>query len=179
MTTPGYRPAIDETDPKKLARAIRNLYEAMDTSVGQFPGTATNDDAAAGNVGEYISSEIANASAVALTNNVAANVTSISLTAGDWDVWGNIYLKQTGASAQITLAEGYITTTSAARATAPNAGAYFFDQQSKTAGSEMAFPVGRKRLSLSGTTTVYLGILSLFNTSTIGAFGFLGARRVR
>jgi hypothetical protein len=53
-------------------------------------GTTTNDDASAGQFGEVISSTILAASAVALTTGTAANVTSISLTAGDWDVRGDI-----------------------------------------------------------------------------------------
>jgi hypothetical protein len=57
-------------------------------AVGQIPGTATNDDAAAGKLGEIISSNIVVGSAVSLTTNTPANITSLSLTAGDWDVWG-------------------------------------------------------------------------------------------
>jgi len=144
----------------------------------QLPGTATNDSASSGNVGEYVSSSIPIGSAVSVTNNVAANVTSISLTAGDWDVWGQVNSSIT-ASAQITLTESYVTTTSATRATPPNGGAYVFDQQAKTASTNVSYPVGMTRLSLSGTTTVYLGVFSLFNTSTNAYYGFIGARRVR
>jgi len=147
-------------------------------ATGQIPGTTTNDSASSGNVGEYVSSSIPIGSAVSVTNNVAANVTSISLTAGDWDVWGQVNSNIT-ASAQITLTESYVTTTSATRATPPNGGAYVFDQQAKTASTNVSYPVGMTRLSLSGTTTVYLGVFSLFNTSTNAYYGFIGARRVR
>ena len=54
-------------------------------------GTTTNDDAAAGKIGEYQSAGIGFGSAISLTTATPANVTSISLTAGDWDVSGVIY----------------------------------------------------------------------------------------
>src|SRR4051794_35869170 len=51
---------------------------------GHMNGTATNDNGAAGEVGEFLSNS---AGAVALTTATAANVGQISLTAGDWDVY--------------------------------------------------------------------------------------------
>src|SRR4029077_4886616 len=52
----------------------------------QLLGTATNDNATAGNVGEYIESVIPAGAAIAITSATNTNLTSISLTAGDWDV---------------------------------------------------------------------------------------------
>ena len=42
-------------------------------------------------IGEVISSNVT--TGVALTTAVAANVTSISLTAGDWDVQGEVWIQ--------------------------------------------------------------------------------------
>ena len=53
------------------------------TPTGGIVGTTTNNNAAAGCVGEYVSSAIEYASRVSLTTSTPANVTSISLTAGD------------------------------------------------------------------------------------------------
>jgi len=50
-------------------------------------GVIDGSDAAAGDVGEYLT---ATASGVGLANNVAATVVSLSLTAGDWDVSGAV-----------------------------------------------------------------------------------------
>ncbi|MDP2325295.1 MAG: hypothetical protein Q8N51_14890, partial [Gammaproteobacteria bacterium] len=61
-------------------------------------GTNTNDAAAAGYIGELIGSTIASGSAVSLTTATNANVTSISLTAGDWDVWGAITYNHGGST---------------------------------------------------------------------------------
>jgi hypothetical protein len=72
----------------------------------------------------------------------------------------------------ITITEAYITTVSATRAVSPNGGAYMFDQQTKTASSNLAYPIGQTHLSLAA----YLGVFSTFTTSTNSYFGFIGAR---
>jgi predicted nucleic acid-binding protein len=74
---------------------------AFSYPVGQAPATQTNDSAAAGKVGEFITSNIVVGSAVALTTGTAANVTSVSLTAGDWDVCGEVDLS-TAATTNVT-----------------------------------------------------------------------------
>lgn len=140
--------------------------------------TATNDNAAAGALGEYISSTVLIGSAVALSNNVAANITSISLTAGDWDVWGSVGIT-TAASTVTTVFVGWISTTSATVPTSPNNGAYTNYSIPSITNDAMTQPVGLTRISLSGTTTTYLSTLMLFSVSTMSAYGFIGARRVR
>lgn len=144
---------------------------------GHQAGTATNDNAAAGEIGEYISASVVVGSAVPLTTAVAANVTSISLTAGDWDVWGNVIYNPTGSTV-ITSAYGLINNVSATVPTAPNGGA-FNGWVGNITGSGMALPTGSIRYSLSATTTIYLVAYSAFSASTNGAYGFIGARRAR
>lgn len=138
-------------------------------------GSNTNDSASAGQVGEFISAEVASGSAVAVGNNTAGNIASISLTAGDWDVWGNIGVTFSGGAG--TGATGWISTTSAAVPTDfSNGGA--FASISGTTMSAAVFPTGTRRLSLASTTTVYLSILAVFTSSATG-YGFIGARRRR
>lgn len=140
-------------------------------------GTPTNNNAAAGDVGEYVSSEILAGSAVALTTATPTNITSISLTAGDWEVHGTVALANVGTT--ITLVQGAINTTSAALGTPPNAGARLVWNGSVTAGT-FSQSVGERRLSLSSTTTVYLVTAATFTGGTsCSGYGFIGARRVR
>lgn len=141
-------------------------------------GTTTNDSAAAGSVGEFISSNVVAGSAVSLTTGTAANVTSISLTAGDWDVSGNVGFNPAGTTT-MALLSGWISTTSASAPTAPGSGAQVFMTLPFTTGAAQILPVGQIRLSLSGTTTVYLSAQATFGVSTLGAYGFIGARRRR
>ena len=56
------------------------------TTGAVIKGVTDGSSAAAGYVGELIS---ASASNVSSPNNVATNIASITLTAGDWDLWGS------------------------------------------------------------------------------------------
>jgi hypothetical protein len=152
------------------------------TANGQLigKGTATNDDAAAGYLGEQVESEIASGSAVSLVNGTAKDVATISLTAGDWDVEGDICLHP-AATTVLIAAAGWIGTTANTYPGLPNKGAT----------ARVLFPSGfvpndevtvsgfRRRLSLSGTTTISLGAIGYFTTSSLTAYGYIRARRVR
>ena len=146
-------------------------------SRGQFPGTSTSDNATAGNIGELIESSIASGSAVSMTTATPANITSISLTAGDWDVWGNVWITLNGGTTTTQLI-GAINTTSATLPTAPGAGAYT-QLNTGTVGQPWGWPAGQRRISISGTTTVYLVGQASFSGSTLSMYGYIGARRVR
>lgn len=147
-------------------------------STGGIVGTTTNDSAAAGFVGEYISSSISSGSSVALTNAIVSNVTSISLSAGDWDVHANVayFIAATTVN---SARYASISTTSATLTAIPNGGAYLQNQGSVTGSAVWTAPVGMTRMSLAATTTVYLVARADFTTSTCSAYGFIGARRVR
>lgn len=147
---------------------------------GQLPATATNDSASAGNLGEIAVSEVLSGSAVSLTTATDANVTSVSLTAGDWDVDGNICLT-TNAATAATAFTGWVSTTSATIPTAPNLGSYTQFVAASVANNfnGMCWPIGTRRVSLSGTTTTYLSTRVAFTLNTASAYGYLRARRVR
>lgn len=137
-------------------------------------GTPTNNNAAASYVGEVISSNLASGSATALTTATPKNVTSISLTAGDWDVYGNVFfIPSVGAS-------GFSAVTSVTSATFPDTSLYAqisaaTDIFTNTSGLT-APPL---RVSIAGTTTVYLVALSIFGGGTVSACGNIWARRAR
>jgi hypothetical protein len=161
---------------------------AFSYPVGQAPATQTNDSAAAGKVGEFITSNIVVGSAVALTTGTAANVTSVSLTAGDWDVCGEVDLS-TAATTNVTGVSSAISSVSATLPTPPNATAPMggggmsfvrmggFVPSTSTIG--FCLPTGTIRVSLSTTTTIFLIGFANFTVSTISAYGHIGARRVR
>lgn len=150
-------------------------------------GTATSfgvqdaSSAVAGTLGEYISSSVASGSSVALTSPNPSNVTSISLTAGDWDVQGNVAFNPAGTTTT-TIQKGWISATSATDPGPPNSGAYA-SIQSPTASSVGVtlgvLSIPRTRISISSTTTIYLSGAATFAVSTNGIYGFIGARRVR
>lgn len=169
--------AVFATSPSLVTPTIgaASATSVTFTSTTGIVGTTTNNNAAAGSVGEFVSSSIAQGSAVSLTTGATTNITSISLTAGDWDVWGNVWI---ASSSTFTLLIAAINTTSATLPTAPGNGAYVqYNLTFTSAGADGVF-VGQARLSLSGTTTVYLMTQCSF-ASTANGFGFIGARRVR
>lgn len=142
-------------------------------------GVSTSGTAATGDVGEYISSSVASGSAVALSSGTSATVTSVVLTPGDWDISGNTAFVANAATTA-TAFVGAINTSAATLPTSPGSGAYSQIGVSVSAGGvEPCFSVGQARLSLAGTSTAYLVAQATFAINTMGAFGFIGARRRR
>ncbi len=142
-------------------------------------GTPTNDSAGTGYVGEYVTATKSFAAPVSLTSDTPADVISISLTAGDWDVWG-VARFIGGATTVVSYLTSWISTTSATnpgrdlivQIPFPGSGTAVFS-------ADYSFAVAAYRLSLSGTTTVYLSSQSGFSVSTCTAFGLIQARRRR
>lgn len=142
-------------------------------------GVQTNNAATAGYVGEYISSSVVQGSAVALTTVTAANVTTISLTAGDWQVWGNIGYTF-GATTNTVILLGNVSSDSATLAAAD---LRFAVPAPTTTGTvyvnDYNCNVPTARFLLSGTTTIYLVAYAQFSVSTCAAYGGIFARRMR
>jgi len=147
---------------------------------GQFPGTNTNDSGTAGNIGELISSNIAVGSAVNLGSGTPANMTSISLTAGDWDVSANFYFNP-NTNTSVTLIGGSISQTSATLDSTTLGALNEIRNAAFVPGASniMNSLVGPLRVSLSGTTTVYGVAVSAFTVSTMSVYGSLRGRRAR
>jgi|SRR5271166_1261549 len=142
---------------------------------GQIPGSAANDSASAGNIGEFIT---ATTTGVALTSGAALTITSIALTAGDWDVWGDVVFLPAGT----TTIQGFATASNTVTNTFPSTttgGGLNKIFAPLTTGNSQALPVGCERYSFAGTTTVYLVALAFFGVSTMAADGKLSARRAR
>ena len=153
-----------------------NLGPAFYAQTVSLVGTATNDNATAGNVGEFVS---ASALTVALTSATATNITSITLTAGDWDVSGLFQTNPAGSTTTSLIASGVSSTS----ATFQTIGAGFANVETansaKAAGVSETVIAPRTRFSLSATTTVYLVANVTFAVSTLTGSGFISARRVR
>jgi hypothetical protein len=143
-----------------------------------IPGTTTNDSATAGNIGEYIESVIVSGSAVSLVSGTAKNITSISLTAGDWAV-NAIGLINPAGTTNVSVFEASISSTTGTRNTNPG----FFSQIGNLGVVGSAYlpsnSVSNARFSLASTTTIFLVAFSGFTVSTNAAFGMLRAWRVR
>lgn len=143
-------------------------------------GTTTNNNAAAGSVGEFMTNNLPVGTPLGLTTGTATDVISLALTAGDWDVWGNVGF--TGNAS--TLVQDLLGWSSSSSATIPSANNYANVVYGATgvaifAQSSPVFNVPVIRYSLSAPTTVYLTVYTDFSISTLSAFGVINARRRR
>lgn len=121
---------------------------------GQYRGNNTNVAPPAGYIGELIS---ASATTGSLTSNVAANVTSILLTAGLWDVEAYVEFDTTGTVAGNVQWFGAISTSSASlTGTGENGTAQTGGCLPVNAVNGVSVHVGATRCTLSGSTTIYL-----------------------
>ena len=150
----------------------------MTHSGGNLPATATNDSATTGNLGEYQSSSVAQGSAVSLSTNTPTNITSVSLTAGDWDCRGSL-ARNPAATTSFTSWKSSLNTLSA---TDGSLAAGTMSQQSLAANvvvGNFSQIVGPVRFSLAVTSTVYMIADDTFTVSTNAGYGLLACRRVR
>lgn len=147
-------------------------------------GSATNDSAAAGYVGELITATVASGSAVSLTTATSANVTSISLTAGDWDCTAQV-VHNAAATTSITLLQIGISATTATLLTQAGGSGIGTDplaiwrQAAAVPGGALTTNITDVRVSLAGTTTIFLVANDTFTVSTLTAYGTLRCRRMR
>lgn len=145
---------------------------AFNPTTGGVVGTPTNDNASAGYVGEFVSSVIASGSATSLVNTTTKNVTTISLTAGDWDVIGNVFFNVSSAS------QGVSAWCSLTSASFPDSSLRSQVTASiSNSGAGLTTPL--LRVSVNTTTTVYLSGIATFVAGTVTACGGIFARRVR
>lgn len=127
-----------------------------------------------GFIGEQIRSFIPTGSAVSLTSGVPANITSISLTAGIWDISSvNIFSGSTTISG---LFQSSISTTSATLGTVGDNMTQFPFLTLLTTAVPLTIP--SYRITLTATTTVYLVAQSSFTLGSCSSFGRISATRV-
>jgi hypothetical protein len=143
-------------------------------------GVTTNSNAAAGYVGEYVAGSIGVTTPVALTSAVSANITSISLTAGDWDIDGVCQFSG-GTSTVVQYLNASISLISATQDLSPDRLTSFGYTTVTLFNDTIPVTVrtGTARLSLANTTTVFLVANAGFTVSSCNSYGLLRARRVR
>ena len=142
-------------------------------------GSTTNDTAASGIVGYYTGATKSSGSAVSLSTGTPANIVSVSLPAGDWDVSGVVYFSVASGT---TMTAG-VAGTSTTSATLGSQGSYAIVSSTIIPGSTSGFDAGViapvTRYSLASTTTVYLVCDQTFSGSTVSGYGNIRVREVR
>jgi len=134
-------------------------------------GVTNGAVAVAGQVGQLLT---ATASAVSISNSTFTNCISLGLTAGDWNVWGNVHLNP-GASTALTLGLGGLSTTSATLPASPNYSQWAYAGTTNF-GQSVALPM--QIFNVSGSTTVYAVVEAGFASGSANMDCALTARRV-
>lgn len=166
-------PSYGSTTPNAVhATTISATGLISPTSTIGIAGTTTNDSAPFGSVGEYVSNTTLTTS---ITTGTVTNATSISLTAGDWDVSGVARFNPAGTTILSSQATG-VSPTSATSAGFGTVNSLNFATAAGI-GCQLVAPVAR--ITLSATTTIFLIVVANFTVSTCTADGFIRARRVR
>lgn len=157
----------------KLSVPWTGFFKQLSGGLLNIRGTDSNDLASAGYVGEYISANSAGP-AVASTGALA-NIASIPLTPGDWDVDGVAAVNLSGFT--LTALVGAISTSSAATDSTNQGGI----SKLVPGASSNYVSTGLRRISLAANATVYLvGSVSYSGGSgSWSADSIIRARRVR
>ena len=158
------------------------FYSKLQTPQG-FPlfvgrGVGAAASAATGFVGEYIESVAGNTNAPA--TGVWGDLTSISLTAGDWDVTVRAGFYRNGATIGAgSDADIGVSATSGNSSTGLTLGDNFQQIFLIATSNDNGFgSIPNKRFSLSSTTTIYFKYRANYSAGTPQASGVICARRV-
>jgi hypothetical protein len=174
MTFPTTSATIARTDAAQTFTGAQTFSNAIIPSqTTGITGTTTNNNASAGYVGEYISSTVVTGSAVTINyGGSGVPVTSISLTAGDWDVTGWVGYHVGAASVVTYLIQGISTSNSSITGETSNV---FGGTASTT--PQILIPI--QRVSIASTTTIYLSSATGGSGTALTAYGTIRARRIR
>jgi hypothetical protein len=157
---------------------LNNGNLTFGTSGKGVKGVSTNTNATAGNVGEYISSTVAY-NAVTLTTGVQANVTSISLTAGDWDVSGSCLVDGPSTTVLNYMLAGFSSTSATLPVYQYRNALYFQGGATPFSTVNVYANPPTFRFSLSATTTIYMVVMAGFSVNFLTSGGYIAARRVQ
>jgi hypothetical protein len=151
---------------------------AFNPTTNGIVGTAAANNATAGDVGELLTSSY---TGVDLTSGPAQIVT-LSLSAGDWQVWGAIRWSQYVLSTTTYLRVQLNTSAAFADPTTAQLSSIvsFANSTGSPQGANMYLNLGFSRWNVSGSTTVYMygtATGSFSNVNTMN--GIIFARRIR
>lgn len=157
------------------------------TLSGGISGVVTASNATAGQIGEVITATVPTPGAVA-TSATAVNITSISLTPGDWDVSANCVSALTGSTSTIyTCALGTTSATQLTQAGATTASMVVGTDprviQTATFGNTITGVYSQNiapvRVKVVATATLYLVATNTYSAGSQTVYGTLRARRMR
>jgi hypothetical protein len=152
-----------------------NTFQIATTIANAFTPTSISSS------GTQSGTQTGTAGAV-MANTVVIDVSGLNLTAGDWDVWGEIVWNANAATGATKL-EASLNTTAATLATAGAVrGSSYTAFNQISALATNGFPsltLPPTIVNVSTTTPVSMCVKGTFSSNTLGAYGFVMARRRR
>jgi len=173
--------AVKELDAK-IGSGGAGIQE-LDTRVDHLEfGVTDGSEAALGRVGEYIA--IPNSTGTAITTAVATSICQITLSAGDWEVWGSADFRPAGNTAPSMISSSISTHPSALPSDADIMTGIgilnMFTTSALTGGQRQVLMTGQCRAKNTTSLTLYMVAQAVFSGGgTILTKGYICARRVR
>ena len=166
---------ITANDSSALFGLIKGLKDAT-------LGVTDGSSAAPGDIGEILESTVASGSAVSLTTATGKDVTTLALTAGDWEITGVVDRSLAGttltiASCGISLTADTLPPQAGGSGLSPDAAAY--DLKALTTVTGTLNQLVSAEVNAASGTTVHLVAQDTFSAGTVAAYGTIRARRVR
>ena len=146
---------------------------ARQTTGMQMKGNNTNTAPPAGFIGEILTNS---ATAVAMTSNSATNITSVTLTAGIWDIEGALAVVPTGGAG--VGSQVYAQLTSSSATISGNLGVDYNRIAITANFALMSLNPPKVRATLSGNTIYYLVGQHVYSSTTGPGNGLISATRV-
>jgi hypothetical protein len=163
-----------------VTRGGKNVFSGTNDFNGTttIAGTLTNDNAAAGDVGEYLEANLTSAGEFFVSANAYATIRSLAIPAGDWDVSAVVNFNFSGNTLN-PICFTYISDV-AANGGSMTANTMFVGRQQLTAiaTQQLTLRAGPVRLSLASTQTWYCVEWVSFN-GNCACCGGIRARRAR
>lgn len=153
-------PSIDTTNFAVLSTGL------------QLKGNNTNTAPPAGFIGEILT---ANATSIATTTATAKSITSVTLTAGIWNIVGTSFSLPTGGTGLIQANQAQITTTT--NTISGNAGVDYI-QINNVGCASLSLSPPMIRATLSSNTTYFLVVLNSYTSTTCPTSAIITATRV-
>ena len=145
-------------------------------TINKVTGITDGSSAAAGIVGEIFTSTVALGAAVSVVSLTAKTITSITLTAGRWALFGLVGAAGAGTTAVLQLIGDINTVTNALSADESHYAIGYYDSAGTGRQPQVAVPMQYVTVSLS--TTFFLVARVQFTISTCTAFGRITAVRI-
>ena len=169
-------PIVDDATGQQHSQAWTEYHQSVSdqlasttATIAARAGVTDGSDATAGQIGEYLTAS--SSGAVTPGSGGINNIATLALTAGDWDVQGNVIFNPT---AGVTYAACSVSTASGA--IGPIA------TRVPGAGSATQLRIGTGgglRVSVAAATTVYLTAQTAFSSGSMSVTGVIWGRRVR